>query len=670
MKASEIKVGGLYEAKISDRVVTVRVDAIRKRGTASRVGREVTVYDVTNLTTGRKTTFRSAAKFRGVVKATIVAKAKSVVVPAATTPPGRVVLSGYNRELGSIGLATDTAPHLIVEARAGTGKTTTLIAALQLLKGQTPTAANGKPIEPSPQQRAVWDSVLLSREHARTVNFVAFNRSIAAELRSRVPRGVDAMTMHGFGYRAVTKAFKLYGGERGIDKDRVERITAGLLGTDKWEARRTKPVLLRAVAELVGLCKMNLVNPSVRGSDVAALGEPLHLLWGEKLDALARHYEVEMDGVFREEVYGLVPRVLKACTRVADDGCIDFDDMIWLPVVLGLPVTRYDLLMVDEAQDLNRCQQALAKIAGDRLVLVGDPKQAIYGFAGADAESMPRMTAELRATDRGCDTLPLTVTRRCGRAIVKEANKIVPDFEAHESNGEGSVCRAHMSNDPHAGTKTFHYTQLARDGDMVVCRVNAPLVSECFRFIKAGRKATIIGRDVARNLVKTTESLKAKDVADLITKLGEWLERETTKEQAKKNPSESRIVGLQDRHDCLMCFTEGLDPRDPVAAVTAKVNQVFAAKKCPKCNKSFDDTSARVCDDDRCNAEPLVLPGGIRLSSIHKAKGLEADRVFLLEPEGATVPHPMAKSAWQVEQEWNLRYVAITRAIRELVYVS
>jgi len=61
---------------------------------------------------------------------------------------------------------------------------------------------------------------------------------------------------------------------------------------------------------------------------------------------------------------------------------------------------------------------------------------------------------------------------------------------------------------------------------------------------------------------------------------------------------------------------------------------------------------------------------GIKLSSIHKAKGLEAHRVFFLRPKGGECPHPMAKTGWQRGQEQNLLYVAITRAIEELVYVS
>lgn len=74
MKASEIKVGGKYLAKVSNRLVTVRVDAIRDYSDgyfpAGRAGNSAKRYDVTNLATGRKTTFRSAQKFRSLVKET------------------------------------------------------------------------------------------------------------------------------------------------------------------------------------------------------------------------------------------------------------------------------------------------------------------------------------------------------------------------------------------------------------------------------------------------------------------------------------------------------------------------------------------------------------------------------------------------------------------------
>lgn len=73
MKRSEIKVGGIYKAKVSNKIVDVRVDEIQSTVKPMRnSGRYITVptllYQVTNLSTGRKTTFKSASKFRHEVK--------------------------------------------------------------------------------------------------------------------------------------------------------------------------------------------------------------------------------------------------------------------------------------------------------------------------------------------------------------------------------------------------------------------------------------------------------------------------------------------------------------------------------------------------------------------------------------------------------------------------
>lgn len=704
MKKNEIKVGGKYLAKVSGKLTTVRVDAIRER--ENHNDRTSTVYDVTNLATGQKTTFRSAAKFRkeaGAARPTVSAAA-SPVSSAASTSASMAGLSDYTeapelkagptwmsgdkelqntnedehrpdpteltagdaqnaeastrvaidhqqprtmsdimaRRNAKVDTKADTSPHLIVEARAGTGKTTTLVEGLKRLKG-CPTPG----FVPSPQQAAVFDSICLSAGKVNSICFVAFNKSIAEELKRRVPAGCEAMTMHGMGFRAVTRAM---GRQEPTDWAVRDHIAAEL-GRDGRELGRDPKwmLIVKATEELVSLCKMNL----------SATDE-------QSLDMLARHYDVELNGG-KGEVYRLVPLILERCKQ--PKGKISYDDMIWLPVVLGLPVTKYDMLLVDEAQDLNRCQQALAKLAGKRLILCGDPKQAIYGFAGADAESMPRMAAELinytptpgkvfeggeayRLAPRGCITLPLTVTRRCGHAIVAEAKKIVPDFEAFPTNPQGQIWVARFKDNSQTVEKTnltFTYHQMVQDGDMILCRVNAPLVSECFKFIRAGRKANIQGRDIGKGLVQTVEKLRKASgygansvykVTEFIGDLTDWLSKETEKEQAKRNPSDARIIAMQDRADCLICFTEGCDNAEQVIG---KIQTVFT--------------------DDRTSP-------GIKLSSVHKAKGLESRRVFILEPEGAGMPHPMSRSKWQLEQEWNLKYVAITRAIEELVFVS
>lgn len=580
-------------------------------------------------------------------KPTVNQPAKSTT--SQSTKSGESISFPQRNPAGTVGAALKSAlgdklkkgkgtkpPHLIIEARAGTGKTTTLIEGLRRLRGSE------SKLTPSPQQAAVWESIALSRDEARRVGFCAFNSSIAEELKSRVPPGCEAMTIHSLGYRAVREAFA---GLKAPNKYRVQDIICEILDIEIGQMRRDKPFILQSTEALVGLAKMNLTD----AEDEAG--------WIDALGYLASYYDIDLggtDGVddYSEEVYALVPKVLERCKDVYRDRCVDFNDMIWLPVALNLPIARFDLLMVDESQDLNRCQQALVKRAGTRLVFCGDPKQAVYGFAGADAQSMVRLGEELRATDRGCVVLPLTVTRRCGKAIVKEAQRIVPDFEAFETNPEGKVSKAEYSDSKGSSNYWIKgqgagpvpadkcYLSQVQDGDFVLCRVNAPLVSQCFRFLKMGRKANIQGRDIGEGLISTIKKMNAESVQDLVQKIDEWCHKEVGKEQAKRHPNEQKLIALQDRADCLICFTEGANS---VYEVIGKIQTIFT--------------------DDK------VSPG-IKLSSIHKAKGLESNRVFILQIEGASVPHPMARTSWQKEQENNLLYVAITRAREELIYVT
>lgn len=506
MKKGEIKVGDYYIAKVSNKLTTVKITAIEHRPGTNYM-KAGTVYRAVNQSTGREVSFASAASFRGeaedptkttrVVEGTFVTPAdevtnhpdytKSCDMPAQPGDDKKIgdsnvtwgQLFGRGKPTGGqhsspqertaeeevahkatlfkfdepkssvaniIKQATQpqpAAPHLIVQARAGTGKTTTLIGGIKVMMGIDPG------ITPSPQQQAVWDCMALSKG-VKSICFVAFNKSIAEELKRRVPVGCEAMTMHGMGFKAVTRAFP----KVRVNEHRVDDIIASLLNRDIRDIRRESPVFVSATKQLVNLCKMNLSETDV-----------------ESLNELVDHYDIEFEGTDKAKVFDMVPKVLERCRDVQRDGCIDFSDMIWLPVALNLPVYKYGVVLVDEAQDLSKVQQELAKRAGQRLILCGDPSQAIYGFAGADSESMKRMGEELegpknadcpdcqfgrlrkngfpcprcRTTGRigtGCIILPLTVTRRCGKAIVIEAKKYVSDFEAHESCPEGKVTYA------------------------------------------------------------------------------------------------------------------------------------------------------------------------------------------------------------------------------------
>lgn len=183
------------------------------------------------------------------------------------------------------------------------------------------------------------------------------------------------------------------------------------------------------------------------------------------------------------------------------------------------------------------------------------------------------------------------------------------------------------------------YRELVQDGDFVLCRTNAPLISECFKFLKRGIRANIQGRDIGQGLIALVNKMKTNDIRELTARLSDWLHAETGKENAKRNPSEAKLTALADKHDCLMCFIEGAAN---ASDVVRKIETIFT--------------------DDRNGV-------GIRLSSIHRAKGLEASRVFYLQPKG-TGPRRDKMQEWELRSEENLRYVAITRAIHELVMVS
>lgn len=642
MKQADIKKGELYIAKVNNKLTTVKVVEIRDTGFPKGIS-----YRVLNIATGRETLFKSAAKFRGIAPRPLSLRPeeanrsglKHSPIPV-TNPeeekkvdearekaysqpitPTKTLQNGSLREQGIIGNVlkrsseAEHAPHVIIIARAGTGKTTTGIGGLEVLKGREPK------MTPSPQQRLIWDEFAKSKG-ASTVAMVAFNKSIAEELQRRVPPGVDAMTLHSLGFRTVTAAL----GRQQPNSFVVQDAIAEIEQKDIREIRKHDFEAIKATEKLTSLVKQNLL-----GWEPIAGSFSTERITDEDLYRLAAHYDIEMNGSAKK-VFGWVRECLERSLSPA--GKITFDDMIWLPIVLSLSMSKYDLLFVDEAQDLNRCQQELALKAGKRLIFCGDDRQAIYGFAGADSESLGRLETKLGESDRGVVVLPLTVTRRCGKAIVEEARAIVPDFEAHPDNGEGIISRMSLANGE------TDYRKKAGDGDMVICRVNAPLISECFKFLKEGRKANIIGRDVGTGLISMIKKLKPDNLADLIFKLSEWLHEETKKENAKRNPDDSRLIALQDKFDCLETFC---DNAKTVEEVIGKIETVFT-----------DDPNSP----------------GIKLSSGHKSKGLEADRIFFLEPEGKGIPHPMCKSAWQKSQDMNLRYVVLTRAKVELVYVS
>src|SRR5690606_4552665 len=248
--------------------------------------------------------------------------------------------------------------------------------------------------------------------------------------------------------------------------------------------------------------------------------------------------------------------------------------------VQDLPVPQYDWVFVDETQDLSPAQLELViRAAGERgrIVAVGDRRQSIYGFRGADRDAIPRIIERLSA-----DVLPLNVTYRCPRLVVREARKLVPTIEHAPGAPEGIVRTATLA----------HLEANAQPGDFVVSRANAPLVSLCFRWLAAGRRAQIKGRDIGQGLIAWVRATQATTIPQLVTCLQQWYSAELRRLTALERDTQA----VTDRAQCLEALIEGCERVDDVIA---KIERLFGE----------GDTL------------------GITLSSTHRAKGLEADRV-------------------------------------------
>ena len=546
------------------------------------------------------------------------------------------------------------APNIIVNALAGSGKTFTLIVGIAMVFIHHIGAAVKKGLgfdpKPSDQQAKVWE--LIAASPFRSVTYIAFNRTIVKEFDAKwkwLVRALDTLgvlvkfsTIHSMAYGVCLKAY----GRLKVNKWNCRNLLEEYLGKDLREVMKDEKgrSLVYAIDELVRMVKLTLTHEED--------GDGVLVASDEALDKLSVHYAILLNGN-REEIFKAVNALLNKA-RNPDNGCIDFNDQIWLPVVNDLPVFQVDLLLVDEGQDLNRCQQALALKAGKRIVLVGDVNQAIYGFAGADVDSIPRMRDLLGERPNGVVEVPLTVTRRCGKAIVREAQQLVPGFEAHESNPDGIVRRMEAD-------KQGKWKEALTDKDFVLCRTNAPLIGLAFSLIREGRKANIQGRDIGAGMKALIKKSSKREVDDFLDWLQAFHDKEAQRINKAKNPNEEALTALADRIECLRIFCEGALS---LADVNKNIDKVFQGRVCPKCNKSFGDEIAECYG---CKV-PTVRPDGVLLSSIHRAKGLEADRVFILRPD--LLPHPMAKTEWGKGQERNLEYVAITRAIHELVWID
>jgi superfamily I DNA/RNA helicase len=516
--------------------------------------------------------------------------------------PSTFIPSRYQRDFFAALLCTRDNLQLV--ACAGSGKTRSIEEALRQLPA------------------SMWKWTLVT----------AFNTHIKKELQERqqagrIPAGVRISTIHGLGYSALRDRFGVADTRSWVRSDKYRTILkAAWRDFEPGGETRLSTVEVgdledarEAATDLLRLALVTMTDTD----------DP------EALRLLARRHEIQLPAIWEDATLAVIARAARWGREGTPEGhlhpsqAIGYEDMIALPIALNVEFRwRYDLVFVDEAQDLSRAQLEIVRRVvrpGGRIVLVGDPKQAIYSFAGADADAF-----DLSQRLTGARRLPLSICYRCGREIVRLAQRYNPGIEPAEGAIDGAVVT--VDEEALLGLAQTH-ARNERDTFLILARLNAPLVSAAMSLLRRGVAARILGRDIGTSLIRSLdEAVKlAESDAPLVAAVRAWGAR---KMSALPIDDEAGRMALTDRVDALVAILEA-QPGQDVGGVRARILDLFS-------------------DESR----------GVTLSTIHKAKGLEARRVGILKPE--MMPLPYARSGWQYAQELNLCYVAVTRAREEL----
>jgi superfamily I DNA/RNA helicase len=497
-------------------------------------------------------------------------------------------------------------------ARAGSGKTSTILAAVDALRATSSSLA---------------------------ITVCAYNKAIEVEISAKLKRNghtdwktTGAQTAHAMGWGLVRFAFR----NPKIEKNKVRELAYAIMDAvevvpapgqqPSRQDRDIAPTLRQygsQVLELVSKAKQEGVG-FFDDAPIASVDT-----WAR----IAEHYDINgMDETDALDAVIVAAQHLYKLSLAQTD-VVDFDDMVLWPLIKNLRVkfTR-DVIFIDEAQDISRARQALIRkflTPGGQLHIIGDDRQAIYGFSGADAEALPNMIEAFDSI-----ILPLTVTFRCPKAVVALAQQIVPDLDCPEDAPEGVVARV-------ASTEIGRINFVP--GQAILCRNTAPLVQAAYGLIRRGIAAKVEGRDIGIGLTKLARRWKVSLIEALLPRLENY--RVTEMQKAVAKGSDQKAEQIADKVDTLVeiCTAVQAKGQHKVEDVVDFITNLFG-----------DDIDPKAC---------------VTLATYHRSKGREWGDVFLIEHH-ARCPSKAARQDWQRRQESNLAYVAFTRAMKTLTFLG
>lgn len=467
-------------------------------------------------------------------------------------------------------------------------------------------------------------NVLMADLARQSLQFVAFNVKAKDEMIERGVEAKHAKTLNGLGHANLSR----FARGRSLKLNVTDTKATTLLRQTNPELAKIAPVR-RFARKMIDFVKSECLTSFDR----------------DRLEAIADHYEVFIDLAFDEcqEKYGMsfdeleglayewIAETMRVNNVIPESGewMIDYNDQVYLPVVLKIKCFENDLIIVDEAQDLSMANKRLVDRCLKKngvLVLVGDDYQCIYAWRGCEVDGL---AATLNRKRLNPIAAPLTYNWRSGKEIIEFAQTICPDIQC--GNGKD----AQVATEP---ISEFDVTTLS--GDVaVLSRLRAPLIRYAIECLKAD--------------VPFTFRFSLQFLADTVKMIGE----NGLSIRAFKRRFNSYVDAKTIQYEQQDADTALEELEDLAAIMDVILDKVRVNDKQEDLLKVISDLDSQIKKAD----------GSLCLSTIHGSKGLEWDTTYLLGYEDIG---NRARKDWKVTEARNLRFVAATRAKTNLIFLQ
>ena len=358
--------------------------------------------------------------------------------------------------------------------------------------------------------------------------------------------------------------------------------------------------------------------------NIVNLCDKVRVRFADHTDAMELHNLNEQYACGVNDI-ALAQEVMKLSNEKAKSGWIDYADMNYIPVLFNFTCKQFDIAVLDECQDLaptdimflEKCMKpdGIARFVGDR-------RQSIMGFAGADTQMMDKLAVKFN-----CTQLPISTTFRCGHDIVAaiHARGYHDTIQAWSGVSQGQFIEGGIFD-------MFKY----QNGTLFLARRNAALMPWAIKCHKAGRSVSVLGERIETEMKMILKGVKANTVNALTGYVADQQVQKVEKLMRSAIPKASAIEYINDLYDSLIGI---IMECSRVEDVENLIYEIFKPKK-----------------------------DALLFSSMHRSKGREADHVVILDCNRMTLDMSKMNEEGKA-QEVNLCYVAFSRAkhILELI---